>query len=464
MGCKAENGACEPGEGCACSDCLGKQDSCARGAICDQETELCRPVLCPIGTALCNDGTCSKDCYLTDSGPAGCVAYGTDGCDVGEGCACKDCAGEQDSCVEVAVCNYATKLCRSSGKVGSGSTRYDTEAGKDPCDNDGDGFESISCGGDDCNDKLFFANPDGDERCNSVDDDCDGKVDEGCDDDSDDYCDENMVFDSLMKSKVCSQKGDCDDEDWEINPGKEDVCDGLDNNCDGKVDSGDCEYKVDVSYFAKTQPRVLDVFTLEIEVENKQEYPINDLSLKFELPSGWQTETIPKIATLPAGGKKSVQVDVLIPDYELTEAKLKVKVLSSSQKTIAEQVIDLSIDIPEFLVTWEPRFNDDYDQAGAFYMLDFYYVINNRGKPKMENLDLEFNVNQPSVMTSTPIADYISDFDVEAGDILVLKLPSSPYGIKAGVSYEVVGYLYQSQGLFTPITTKHVSSESLRID
>ena len=48
-------------------------------------------------------------------------------------------------------------------------------------DGDGDGFDSDE----DCNDANANVNPGADEDCNGVDDNCDGTIDEGCEDDDD---------------------------------------------------------------------------------------------------------------------------------------------------------------------------------------------------------------------------------------------------------------------------------------
>jgi hypothetical protein len=50
-----------------------------------------------------------------------------------------------------------------------------TQASADPCDWDGDGYTSISCGGEDCNDFNNAVHPGATEDCNNRwDDDCDG--------------------------------------------------------------------------------------------------------------------------------------------------------------------------------------------------------------------------------------------------------------------------------------------------
>lgn len=79
------------------------------------------------------------------------------------------------------------------------------------------------------------------ETCgDGIDNNCDGQVDEGCvqcvDSDSDGY------FSYAAGS--CPQGNDCDDSDPEVNPGAEENCDGIDNNCDGRTDEGCCEANI----------------------------------------------------------------------------------------------------------------------------------------------------------------------------------------------------------------------------
>ncbi len=81
----------------------------------------------------------------------------------------------------------------------------------------------------DCDDTRADRYPSAPELCNNLDDDCDGEVDEGLDQDGD--------GDGHFSMSSCSVLGDdCDDNNAAVHPGAEELCDNLDNNCDGRVD------------------------------------------------------------------------------------------------------------------------------------------------------------------------------------------------------------------------------------
>ena len=73
------------------------------------------------------------------------------------------------------------------------------------------------------------------EKCDGLDNDCNGQTDEGCDDDLDGYCDKGMPF---VNSLACAKgQGDCDDTLGTIHPGGVEVCNNKDDDCDGKIDA-----------------------------------------------------------------------------------------------------------------------------------------------------------------------------------------------------------------------------------
>ncbi len=108
-------------------------------------------------------------------------------------------------------------------------------------DADGDSYspEGGICGPVDCDDNPLACGancyPGHAELCDSYDNDCNTQTDEGCDDDLDDYCDSSMTV--VGTPPVCPNGGgDCDDTDININPGAQEICDNIDNNCDGNTD------------------------------------------------------------------------------------------------------------------------------------------------------------------------------------------------------------------------------------
>jgi hypothetical protein len=72
----------------------------------------------------------------------------------------------------------ATQACLAGQTCNEGAQTCDTACDQGG-DADGDGFVAVSCGGDDCDDAAPSANPSGVELCDGLDNDCNGAPDDG---------------------------------------------------------------------------------------------------------------------------------------------------------------------------------------------------------------------------------------------------------------------------------------------
>ena len=155
------------------------------------------------------------------------------------------------------ICDGLDNDCNNEIDEGTGGLVY--------ADTDGDGFgdpnntldgcdntDGYVQNGLDCDDSNSNINPNATEVCDDVDNNCDGDIDEELknlyfvDGDGDGY------GDPLVQAEACypisgyvTDNTDCDDSEMTVNPNQFEICDLLDNNCDGTVDEG-----VTTTYYA----------------------------------------------------------------------------------------------------------------------------------------------------------------------------------------------------------------------
>ena len=98
----------------------------------------------------------------------------------------------------------------------------------------------------DCNDSDASINPAATEICDGKDNNCNGSTDEGLptttyyrDSDGDTYGSTTVSIQACSQpTGYVTQSGDCNDASAAVNPGMAEVCNGIDDNCNGSIDEG----------------------------------------------------------------------------------------------------------------------------------------------------------------------------------------------------------------------------------
>jgi hypothetical protein len=290
--CAAGAQRCSDTTGSTVELCNGLDDDCNPatpdgsaeawlGAPCDgTDTDLCTEgtFSCSAGRQTCSDATgniadtCNgldDDCNPATPDGSGEAWFGA-ACDGADADLCNEgtlsCSAGAQACSDTSadnpeLCNGLDDDCRPSTADGSGEPWY-----LEPCDGpDSDrcneGVRGCSAGMSQCTD----ATGDTTERCNGLDDDCDGSVpsseddldgdgarvcdgdcndldpafhpgapETDCTDPADYNCDGSVGFADRDADGYAACE-DCNDLDPAVHPGAEELCDGVDTNCDAET-------------------------------------------------------------------------------------------------------------------------------------------------------------------------------------------------------------------------------------
>jgi hypothetical protein len=203
------DGDCE--QGFYCRSGIGCDFDCRRDADCEGGR-------CDLGRGRCGVGGGDTDAGV-DAGP---MCTSDVQCDDGVFC------NGAERCVDGA-CRAGSPACGGAGC--DEATRF-CEGCLEP-DRDHDGHDRVECGGRDCDDADALIPRD--ELCDpdDVDEDCDATTVGTRDFDRDGHVDAsccNVAGDDIS----CGT--DCNDRDVAVYPGATEICDGRDQDCDGRID------------------------------------------------------------------------------------------------------------------------------------------------------------------------------------------------------------------------------------
>jgi hypothetical protein len=207
-----------------CADTCASSDDCPEGSEC---------------VLVVNSGAdAERVCVPTDF----CFDPDNDGFGIGDGCRGPDCEPGESSVNSAAdeLCNGVDDDC--DGRVDDATVETGTSCDTSFAGQCAAGRFACVDGALECQQSNALV----DESCDGLDNDCDGEVDEGnppnaplwyLDSDSDGFGEAATAIRACTApSGHVDQAGDCNDANTAVNPDAIEVCDGVDNNCDGLND------------------------------------------------------------------------------------------------------------------------------------------------------------------------------------------------------------------------------------
>ncbi len=195
--------------------------------VCDERDNDCNGIV--------DDDASDATTYYTDADRDG---YGDDAVGVAA------CVQPPDSVTVGGDCNDADAAYHPSADEAdcTDPNDYNCDGSVGYADSDGDGVAACT----ECNDADAAVFPGAPETCNGVDDDCNGTIDDDsavdavlwyADADADGHGDAAVTFAACAAPVgYVADADDCDDASSQRAPGLAEVCDDLDNDCNGSTD------------------------------------------------------------------------------------------------------------------------------------------------------------------------------------------------------------------------------------